>query len=72
MTTDLLGLRQELRPTTIISLGGLIVCSLFVMQDPVVRVNFLLLAKDRRVRRGVLDAVKRVGREMTVELEGWC
>lgn len=68
MNTDVT-LQQELRPVTIVALGGLVACALLVLRDPVARASCVRVAHDPRVRQSLLDAVKRVGRETTAELE---
>lgn len=58
----------EFRPTTVLALGGLVACALFALQDPAVRDGCLRVAKDGRLRQGILDALKGLGREPTSEL----
>lgn len=62
--------QPALHPVTVIAVGGLVMCVLVVLQDPVARTNCLRVARERRVHQAILRAVKWVGRETAIELEG--
>jgi hypothetical protein len=52
---------QDLRPMTILALGGLVACALFIARDPVARDGCRQILGDQRAHRRLLDAFQGLG-----------
>lgn len=62
--------RQEtLRPTTVAASGVLLMCVIVVLQDPLVLESCERIAQHRRVRHGLLKALRWIGQQTAAELE---
>lgn len=61
---------QQLRPTTIVALGGFVACALFIARDPVALDRCQQMLHDHRLHQRLLDAIQRLGHETTSEVEG--
>lgn len=63
-------IQPELRFTTVAAIGGIVICGLLVLQDPMVNATCIRVAQDRRVRDALLAVVGRLGRETASEVVG--